>query len=40
MVMPIYCCQVSNEEYEKIVNKMKENKMKMYAQNAESAEKS
>lgn len=26
MIIPIYCCQISNEEYEKIVNKIKEGK--------------
>lgn len=29
IIAPMYCCQVSNEEYEKIVAKMKENKRKL-----------
>lgn len=26
MIIPIYCCQISNEEYEKIVSKINEGK--------------
>ncbi len=29
IVAPMYCCQISNEEYEKIVKKIKENKIKL-----------
>lgn len=29
MIMPIYCCQVSDEEYAKIVSRIKMNKQKM-----------
>lgn len=31
MMLPTYCCQISNEEYNKIVNKMKEIKKEKYS---------